>query len=260
MVDEVKRAERAAEERVKEKPRDDMKPRPKESDFDQMLKKSSFMVQSRPQQMSSKTATEYAIKEAMKQEERQGEERKGDDKDKDKGKSSKNESRNAETRVQDHRVVAKGRLKQGFGEGGGGGGGGGGYGMPGGRRGMSKVLQRSAEKSIPVDLKGRFAAKVADAAKTATASHAQLTQQVINKLIQYVKIGINAKGQKEIQMELNERIFRGLKLRVVAKGGKVGVEFISKDPKGRKVLEQNSDALKKALADKGIEVDEIVFT
>lgn len=261
MVKEVDRAERARQEQMKEKPKEPLRPKPKESDFNEVMRQSRMPIQPAvtKTELPSKAATEYAIQEAVKQEDRRGDEQKRDDRDKkEDSRDSRQEGKRADGRGSGQKVVAKGKMKQGGGQSGGGKRGG--FGMESQRKEMARILKKSGVKSLPMDLRGKFASKLSDAMKTRSASRAQLTQQVINRIIQYVRVGINTKGEKEMQIELHERIFRGLKLRVIARGGKVGVIFRTSDTKGREVLEKNRDGLSKALKDKGIEVDEIEIT
>jgi hypothetical protein len=255
---EIDRAERARQQRLEEQAKEKEKPKTRESDFDQFIKKSTVINQpvQKPQLMS-KTATEDAIREAVKQEERRGDDQKKDDRDKDKGRDSRQEGEQPQGKIAEQKVIAKGRLKQGQGQSQGQGKGSG-FGMASSRKGFSKVLQKGGARSVPIDLKGKFAQKLTDAMKKGEPDRAALSQQVLNKMIQYVRVGINTKGEKEIRMELNERIFRGLKLRVIARGGKVHVTFATQDARGKEVLEKNKDGLKKALGEKGIDVEEIV--
>lgn len=217
-------------------------------------------LQSTPStQLPPQAATEYAIREAVKEDERRGgDDNKKDDGEKEGNRESGKEGKRADGKVAEQKVIAKGKMRdQGRG---GGSGGRGGYGGSSSRKDMSKVIEKDSGKSAPIDLRGRFAQRLAKTLKAAEPSHAQLTQEVINKIINYVRVGINMKGEKEIQIELNEKIFRGLKLRVIARGGKVGVMFKASDPKGREILEKNKEGLSKALGDRGIVVDEIVVS
>jgi len=261
MTKKVDRAERARQDRMREKPKEPVRAKPRESNFDQVMKKGQLALRTATRtRMPSKTATEHAIREAVKHQDKRGDEQKKDDrKDKEEGRDSRQKGRRPEGKIAGEKVIAKGRPKHGGGRSSGGKQGG--FGMSSGRRGMSKVLKKAGAKSLPLDLRGRFAKKLADSIKTAsTPGRAQLTQQVLNKIVQYVRVGINTKGEKEIQMELHERIFRGLKLRVIARGGKVGVIFGTSDRKGREILEKNRDGIFRALKDKGIEVDDIEIT
>lgn len=261
MADESKRIDQARDDRIRDMTKEPAKIRPKETDFDKILEKSRMAAPlASSSQTQSKTLTEDAIREAAKREDRQGEERKRDEDEDKGGKNFRQKGERSDHKVTDQKVIAKGRLKQ---DGGGSGGEDrrGGYGTSSGRRETSRVLTKSSAKSLPVDLQEKFAAKLARSAKGADGTdHAALSQQVINKIVQFVRIGLNRKGEKEIQLDLSEKIFRGLKLRVIARGGKVGVLFRTADSKGKAAFEKNTDAIRDALAKKGIEVDEILVS
>ncbi|MBT3182531.1 MAG: hypothetical protein HN337_08510 [Deltaproteobacteria bacterium] len=260
MVHKVDRSERVRQDKVKERQKEAEKTKPKDSDFNEVLRKSKVPQQPmiRPQ-TQSKTATEYALKEAVKHQEKKGDENKKEDRDdKEEGRDSRQEGKKPQGKIAQQKVIAKGKLKQGNQQSGGKGQRGFGGGNT-SRKGMAKALKKAGARSLPIDLKGKFASKLSDTLKaTAGPDRAQLTQQVLNQLIQYVKVGMNRKGEKEIQIDLHEKIFKGLKLRVISREGKVAVTFSASDRKGREILEKNKDDISRALKDKGIEVDEIV--
>lgn len=260
MSREVDRAQRAREERIREQPKEPVRPKPKEGDFDKLLERGRMTTQLGPQsQVQSKVATEQAIREIVKHEDRSRDDRERKDRERDEGRDGRQEGSLVHGRTADQKVVAKGRLKDGQ-QGFGGGGREGGFGEAAGRRAATRTLSRAGAKSLPVDLQARFAKGLAQAMKARGPEHTALSQQILNKLVQFVRIGINRKGEKEIQIELHERIFRGLKLRVIARGGNVGILFRTSDPKGRKTLEDNKEQLQDALAKKGIKIDEIMIS
>ncbi|HPM41846.1 MAG TPA: hypothetical protein PLY45_05375, partial [bacterium] len=205
-------------------------------------------------QQAAKTATDEAIREAVRQQDK-GEGRRREEEEKKDGREGRSRSEGSELKAADGRVEAKGKTKQ-DGEGGGREG----YGASSGRRELTKTLSRHGVKSVPVDLSGKFAGRLAQAMKGAEAHQPQIAQHILNKLVQCVRIGINRKGEKEMQVELSERIFRGLKLRVIARGGKVAVHLKTSDARGKKAIEEGEKAIRDALAKKGIEVDEIVIS
>ncbi len=258
MVDEITKVDIARQDRIRQEQAEKPKAKPKE-DFGDVLKKSQIAgpLSTQPQ---AKTITEQAIHEAAKHEERESHERKKDEGEQEKKGDTRQRGEEGSSKIADHKVVGKAALGQGD-KGGGGGDKGGGFESALGRRSLSKQLTKAGARSIPVDLQSKFAARLAQAARGTDASRqAALTQQVLNKLVQYVRMGINRAGEKEIQVDLHEKIFRGLKLRVTTKGGKVGVHFRTADARGREVFEQQSDAIKSALAAKGIEVAELTVS
>ena len=262
MVKVVDRAEKNRQDKRIQERKNQAQPKPKDSDFNEVLRKSNVVAKAMPQvqKQQSKVVTEYAIREAVKHQDRRGDEDKKEDKDgRDESRDSRQKGKKSEGKIADQKVIAKGTLKKGTGQSGGGKHGG--FGMASGKRQMAKILTKAGARSLPADLKGRFASKLAQVMKgKGHVNQAVLSQQVLNNIIQFVKIGMNRKGDKEIQVDLHEKIFKGLKLRVIAHEGKVSVMFTTADKKGKKVLEKNKDDISKALKDKGIDVDEITIT
>ncbi|MBN1282908.1 MAG: flagellar hook-length control protein FliK [Proteobacteria bacterium] len=257
MVDEVRKSDLAREERMREQAAEKARPKQQESEFDRLVKGGQMQQQATTAKLQQKPVTEQAMDEAAKREQREQELRKKEhDERKEKKEGAKQEQRQS-SGITEQRVVAKG----GHGEGGGRGGGEGrgGFDSSAGRRGLSKKLSDVGVKTLPADLQKKFAAKLMQAQAARSQGQAQLTQQLLNKIVQYVRMGINRAGEKEIQIDLHEKIFRGLKLRVTASGGKVCVHLRTRDARGREALERNSDQLRRALADKGIDVSEITI-
>ncbi len=261
MGEKITRAERVRQEQKQQKPKEPVRAKPRETTFEKTMRQSQQPLKMQTQiKSTSKTVTEEAIHQATRHERQGDEKRRRNDDEQDKGRESRDQAQQKEGGAHGPRVVAKGKLKQGAG-GGQGGKGQGGFHQGMGRRRLSSALTKSGAKSLPADLQGKFAARFAQTLKgTDVASQTALTQQVLNQLVQYVRIGLNRKGEKEIQIELHERIFRGLKLRVIARDGKVAVHLKATDAAGRKALQENTEAISKALKQKGIEVDEILVT
>ncbi|MFH1829440.1 MAG: flagellar hook-length control protein FliK [Pseudomonadota bacterium] len=259
MVDDVKKSEATRQERIRQQAIEKAKPKTAESEFDKQLKKGQMPQAGQAAKEHIKPVTEQAMEEAAKRQERQREMREKEKEERKEKKETRQTGERADATIASQKVVGKGGRGQG-GRGQSGGGKQGGYDGSTAKRGLSKMLTKAGVKTIPMDLQKQFAAKMARAAKeAATPSQAALTQHVLDKIVQYVRIGINRSGDKEIQVDLHQKIFRGLKLRVIAREGKVGVHFRTSDKKGREIFEKNSDAIRDALAKKGIEVDEITI-
>ena len=261
MSDKVSRAERARMDRAQQQSKDRVTPKPKNSEFEQALKKSQMSLKTsiKPEPTSKETA-EYAIRHAVKRHEDHGESKKRDERDKDEGRDSHQDGSSTTNNSSGQKVIAKGRLK---GQGGGAGGRGnsGGFDLSGEKRSLAKALKKSGVKNIPLDLRIKFAKRLGQKTKIdSTADAMRMSQEVLDKMVQYVRMGVNTKGEKEIQIELNERMLRGLKLRVIARGGRVTVMFKTNDAAGIKALEYNKNKLKKSLEEKGIEVEEILVS
>jgi len=258
MTDEISRAERARQDRLAEKPKETEKPKEGPSQFDRVLEESRTLQRTLPStQTTQRFATEQATREAQRRDERSHDDGKKDDKDKDKGKDQGRGEKKSGTGDADQKVVAKGSLKDS--RGGGGGEGRGGYSGGQGRRGVASTQLKTISKVITPTLHGKFAEKL-QASIAKSVADPGLSQAIINKLVQYVRLGINRMGDKEIQIDLHEKVFRGLKLRVTSHKGKVDVHFMTADAKTRSIFEKNTDSIRDALEKKGILVEDIRVT
>ncbi|MDO8644506.1 MAG: flagellar hook-length control protein FliK [bacterium] len=124
----------------------------------------------------------------------------------------------------------------------------------------SRLNQKGVEKKgmeSVTTAQGGFQVKMASAAAVQTAQ-AVLPKQVMDQIVQYVLLMTRPDGKKEMEVRLNEKIYRGLKLRVSqTSGGKVHTTLMTSSEESRRLFESNRDLLKKHLAEKGIEIEEI---
>ena len=256
MPEDIKKTEAARQERIRQQAQEKARPKAKESEFDKLVKKGQASQAGQAAKVYNKPVTERAMEEAAKRHEREQEMRHRDKEERKEKKEGRQTGERADAKVAQQKVVGKGPRGQG-GRGQGGGRGGGFDGST-AKRGLARKLTKAGVKALPSDLQKRFATKMAKAAaQVSRPEAARLAQEVLNKVVQYVRIGLNRKGEKEIQLDLHQKIFRGLRLRVTEKGGKVSVHFRTFDEKGRATFEQNADAIRDALSKKGIEVEEI---
>jgi len=258
MTDEVTRADQKRQDRLAaEKPKETEKPKEGPSQFDRVLEESKSIQRALPTtQTPQKATTEQAAQEAHRRDDRQKDDERREDKDKDKGKDQGDGEKRSTQGLVQGRVAAKGQQKDG--RGGSGGEGRGGF-AGGQKRSVASTQLKSPAKAITPGLHGKFAERLqASIAKGMAAP--QMTQAVLNQLVQYVRIGINKMGDKEIQIDLHEKIFRGLKMRVTSREGKVGVHFMAADAQTRSVFEKNKDQIRDALEKKGILVEDIRVT
>jgi hypothetical protein len=257
MTDEISRAERARQDRLAEKPKETEKPKDGPSQFDRVLEESRSLQRALPPtQTTQRFATEQATREAQRRDDRSHDDSRKDEKDKDQGKDQGRGEKKSGTRDADQKVVAKRTIKD---DRGGGGEGRGGYGGGHGRRSVASTQLKTISKALTPSLHGKFAEKL-QASIAKSVAEPGLSQAILNKLVQYVRLGINRMGDKEIQIDLHEKVFRGLKLRITSHKGKVDVHFMTADAKTRSVFEKNTDAIRDALEKKGILVEEIRVT
>lgn len=158
-----------------------------------------------------------------------------------------------------HRVVVKiGGEREGGGEGGGKGGqfsGGGGRGESGPRSKSAENIKQYAQAKT--DLSFATASKFQQAMAAQQKAPAQLNtkqmQQLVNLLVQAIRIGKDEVGNDELQVAFQAAVFKGLRLRLQAKDGKVSVTFMSDDPGVRALFRKERDRISKQLKAKGRE-------
>lgn len=253
------RVDSAREARLEEHRRNDAnRPKERTSEFDRILDQ-QIRQNVKPQAPQvSQLATEQAVREIRK-EQQGGEERRRDDREeKRERQDSSPRGERSTTKAAEERVVAKENPKrdqQGGREGQGQ------HGFHGGtgRRGQVSTTKHGETKSGPLSLVGRFEQFLKASLKRAGESPA-LSQAILNKLVQAVKVGLNQKGEEEIEIQFGKAMFRGMKLRVTTRAGKVAVSFRVPDAEGRKTMESHCGKIQEHLASHGIEVDEIVVS
>ena len=57
---------------------------------------------------------------------------------------------------------------------------------------------------------------------------------MLDQIIQVIKVGMNKDDQKEIHLDLNEKVFRGLSLKITSKNGKVDLHWLFSNGRRRK--------------------------
>lgn len=89
---------------------------------------------------------------------------------------------------------------------------------------------------------------VAEAQKTP-----QIPQQVVDKVVENARFGVNADGSHEFQVDLKQDVFGGAELKILTKDGRVTVQMVSDDPNLHGAAEQLAEQLKA----KGINIDQV---
>ncbi|MBI4126571.1 MAG: flagellar hook-length control protein FliK [Deltaproteobacteria bacterium] len=261
MADDIK-VDQARDARLQDmKPKEQAKPKDKPSEFDRVLEQSQQRQLVKPlSNQQAQQAAEQGKREVRREEERDQGQRDRRNRDDEKGREGEQRDKKSDAKVSHERVVAKGQLKeQGSGAGAGGQDTRGGFGQTTRRETKTTELKQTTNRTAAEALAGKFEQQL----KAKLASETQgprLSQQVLNQLVQQVKFGLNQKGEKEMQIELQEKIFRGLKFKVTSRGGKVAVAFTTADRRTREIFEGNRDNIQRALATQGIKVDEILVS
>lgn len=238
-----------------------VKPKEGKSTFDKLLEENMFKqttgVQTAAQDKG--LATEQAIRQSQSHDQR------GKDKEKERDEKSsqgKSDQRADGKEASHQRVQAKGSLKDQQGEGG--------HGQSkegrsfaGGRKSPEALRKLEADKRLSLAKAGGedgFALQFKVALKEAVGTK-KLDQEVINQVVQFVKISKNEKGEKEMELQFRDKVFKGLRLKVAAVGnGKVNVHFLSSDDETKSIFEAGKDDILKALSRQGIEVEEFLVS
>jgi flagellar hook-length control protein FliK len=84
-----------------------------------------------------------------------------------------------------------------------------------------------------------------------------IPKAVMDQLVQYCRIVTKTDGDKELDMQLHEEIFKGLKLKVTVSKGKVDATFITQSEDVMNLFNAQKAELRKALSEKGIDVTSI---
>lgn len=79
--------------------------------------------------------------------------------------------------------------------------------------------------------------------------------QVIDHIVQYIRVGLNKNLDKEMQIDLSDKVFKGLSLRVALHQGKLQVTFITANADVRRLFESSKADIGRALQSKGHAID-----
>jgi hypothetical protein len=85
----------------------------------------------------------------------------------------------------------------------------------------------------------------------------EIPKQVLDQIVQHIRIGLNKNLDKEIQIDLSDRIFKGLSLKVSSNQGKVEVTFLTGNADVKRLFEKQKEEIGKTLSEKGISVSQI---
>lgn len=244
------------QEKIKANPR-----KTEQSSFDKILEQNR-MLQKTPQNTQAslhKTNPESQKVVRHQEQGRQGQDSQKDEKEKERTKEKAREERTTTTDVK-QKVVAKGKKQGQDGQGGSKQGRGRGFGGAASRKAQMKLKKGTFTKAGQAAMESsKFASKLQQKMKTAHLSQ-EFIRNLVKKIVKFVKSGINKDGDKEVRLDLSDRIFRGLQLRVALKDGKVGVHFKASNSEVRELFTNSSDSIKEELKAKGIEVGDIKVT
>lgn len=87
----------------------------------------------------------------------------------------------------------------------------------------------------------------------------RIATEIAQKIVERVRVGTNQAGKMEFQIDLRSDVLSGLQVKVSSSGGRIKATFSGRDKEVLKLLEQQSEALKKALAGRGLTLEDLVI-
>ncbi|EPX58081.1 hypothetical protein D187_004370 [Cystobacter fuscus DSM 2262] len=84
-----------------------------------------------------------------------------------------------------------------------------------------------------------------------------IANEIAQKIVERVRVGTNAAGNAEFQIELRGDVLSGLSIKLSAKNGKIHAVFSGKDRDVLKMLEGQREGLKNALASRGLTLEDM---
>jgi len=141
----------------------------------------------------------------------------------------------------------QGKLKTGTGAGGGQGGG---EGDPNQGNPMGAGFRFNPALMAPVP--------VAQARDTSASERLRkVAQEIAQKIVENVRVGTNAAGKAEFQIDLRSNVLAGLSIKLSGGNGRISATFSGSDREVLKMLEENKEGLKKALGSRGLTLEDL---
>jgi hypothetical protein len=80
----------------------------------------------------------------------------------------------------------------------------------------------------------------------------RIATEIAQKIVERVRVGTNAAGNAEFQIDLRSNVLSGLQVKVSAKNGRISAVFSGSDKDVLKMLEEHEESLKGALQSRGL--------
>ena len=84
----------------------------------------------------------------------------------------------------------------------------------------------------------------------------KVANEVAQKIVEKVRIGTNAMGKTEFQIDLKGDVLSGMSVKVSAKNGKISAVFSGSDKDVLKLIEEQGEALRAALGARGLTLED----
>ncbi len=84
-----------------------------------------------------------------------------------------------------------------------------------------------------------------------------LANEIAQKIVERVRVGTNAAGKAEFQIDLRSSVLSGLSIKVSGGNGKIRAVFAGSDREVLKLLRDNAESLKQALGGRGLTLEDL---
>ena len=85
----------------------------------------------------------------------------------------------------------------------------------------------------------------------------KIANELAQKIVERVRIGTNAAGKVEFQIDLRSDVLSGLQVKVSSQNGKIKATFSGSNKDVLKMIEEQGEALKAALASRGLTLEDL---
>lgn len=86
-----------------------------------------------------------------------------------------------------------------------------------------------------------------------------IANEIAQKIVERVRVGTNAAGHAEFQIDLRNDVLSGLSIKISARNGKIQATFAGSDRQVLKMLEEQREGLKSALGSRGLTLEDLKF-
>jgi hypothetical protein len=86
-----------------------------------------------------------------------------------------------------------------------------------------------------------------------------MANEIAQKIVERVRVGTNAAGNAEFQIDLRSDVLSGLSIKVSARNGKISATFSGTNREVLKMLEEQSEGLRGALGGRGLRLEDVRF-
>jgi hypothetical protein len=84
-----------------------------------------------------------------------------------------------------------------------------------------------------------------------------LANEIAQRIVERIRVGVNARGESEFQIDLRSNVLQGLSIKISGAKGRIRAVFSGKDREVLQLLQRQSDGLRSALEGRGLKVEEL---